>query len=143
MRFVSRNTSPARRRELKVFSNTASITRPRNWVSTNRSCGATIFLSRHSRRSCIPAPNRLAQPPFRTARMEPPSRIRLAFLGADGSFLEMFEATRANLRFELAGVCEVDSAMLSALDSTTGAKYVENWEALLDSTIFDAVFVGR
>jgi predicted dehydrogenase len=75
--------------------------------------------------------------------MEPTSRIRLAFLGADGSFLEMFEATRANPRFELAGICEVDPAMLAALDSTTGARSVADWEALLDSTIFDAVFVAH
>lgn len=75
--------------------------------------------------------------------MEPIPPIRLAFLGADGSFLEMFEATRANPRFGLAGLCEVDPAMLAALDSTTGAPAVADWEALLDSTHFDAVFVAR
>ena len=75
--------------------------------------------------------------------MEPTSRIRLAFLGADRSFLEMFEATRANPRFELAGICDVDPVMLAALDSTARLRSIGDWEALLDSTVFDAVFVGH
>lgn len=77
----------------------------------------------------------------------PVTTIRIALLGADEATRAIAEAIAGNSRFQLAGVCEWDDA--PAGDATGShtvlarARRFDGWEALLDSSVVDAVVVAR
>ena len=74
--------------------------------------------------------------------------IRIALLGADNTTPEMVRAIAASARFELVGVCEIDSSRLPALAEAAQGQFgrirqFSSWESLLDLQLVDAVVVAR
>jgi predicted dehydrogenase len=79
---------------------------------------------------------------------EMPLPIRVALLGADGTTPALARAIAESRRFELAGVCELDSArdpgLAQALAASLGrARHFDHWEALLARDQADVVLVAR
>ena len=77
----------------------------------------------------------------------PAATIRVALLGADETTRPIAAAIAGNSRFPLAGVCEWED--LAAADefalppALARARRFDGWEALLDSSVVDAVVVAR
>jgi predicted dehydrogenase len=73
--------------------------------------------------------------------------IRIALLGADETTRDVANAIAANSRFQLAGVCEWEDiaaeVATASHPSLARARRFDGWEALLDSSVVDAVVVAR